>query len=238
MNEYDCQIKEENQDEINEKLLQKTLKLIPYTQPLDFLSKPENTMFTNLFHTFKFNRKHVSLKKLKESVIKALLNHKGLLCTFSKDNNEDKSFNNGIYLNYNPEVSPNIEEIKIKDDIDKKELELMFQNNLVIFKHYNSPQINIKLFYNSFHIYLFCDICHTVFDGASIGIFLILLIIFIWIKKYQMIILYIIYINIISILKNPKNIKKICYISKNILYMIKTFIPNIVPIDPKIKILK
>ena len=31
MNEYDCQIKEENQDEINEKLLQKTLKLIPYT---------------------------------------------------------------------------------------------------------------------------------------------------------------------------------------------------------------
>ena len=171
MNEYDFQIKEEDQDEINEKLLQKTLKLIPYTQPLDFLSKPENTMFTNLFHIFKLNRKHISLKKLKESIIKALLNHKGLLCTFNKDNKENGSFNNGIFLDYNPEILPNIEEIKIKDDIDKKELELIFQNNLVIFKHYNSPQINIKLFYNSFHIYLFCDICHTVFDGASIGIF-------------------------------------------------------------------
>ena len=169
--EYDSQIIEENQDEINENLLKKTLKLIPYTQPLDFLSKPENTMFTNLFHIFKLNRKHTSIEKLKESIIKALLNHKGLLCTFSKDNNEDKSFNNGIYLNYNPEILPNIEEIKIKDNIDEKELELMFQNNLVIFKHYNSPQINIKLFYNSSHIYFFCDICHTVFDGTSIGIF-------------------------------------------------------------------
>ena len=161
MIEFDNQIKEENQDEINEKLLKKVLKLIPYTQPLDFLSKPENTMFTNLFHIFKLNRKHISLQKLKESIIKALLNHKGLLCTFSKDNNEDKSFNNGIYLNYNPSILPNIEEIEIKNDIDKKELELMFQNNLVIFKHYNSPQINIKLFYNSFHIYLFSDICHN-----------------------------------------------------------------------------
>ena len=132
--EYDSQIIEENQDVINENLLKKTLKLIPYTQPLDFLSKPENTMFTNLFHIFKLNRKHTSIEKLKESIIKALLNHKGLLCTFSKDNNEDKSFNNGIYLNYNPEILPNIEEIKIKDNIDEKELELMFQNNLVIFK--------------------------------------------------------------------------------------------------------
>jgi len=169
--EYDNQIKEENQDEINENLLKKSLKLIPYSQPLDFLSKPENTMFTNLFYAFKLNRKHIPIKKLKESIIKALLNHRGLLCTFSKDNNESKSFNNGIYLNYNPETLPTIEEIEIKDDINKKELELMFQNNLVIFKHYNSPQINIKLFYNSFHIYLLCDICHTVFDGTSIGIF-------------------------------------------------------------------
>ena len=47
---YDFQIKEEHQDEINEDLLKKPLKLIPYSQPLDFLSKPENTMFTNLFY--------------------------------------------------------------------------------------------------------------------------------------------------------------------------------------------
>ena len=40
-----------------------------------------------------------------------------------------------------------------------------------MFKHYNSPQINIKVFYNTCYIYLFVDICHTVFDGASIGIF-------------------------------------------------------------------
>ena len=169
--EYDEQIKDENQNEINAKLLQQNLKLIPYTQPLDFLSKPENTMFTNLFHVFKLNANHINIIKLKESIIKALHNHKGLLCTFSKNNNDANSFNNGIYINYNPEIMPNIEEFKIRDDIDKAELEIIFQNNLVIFKHYNSPQINIKIFYNSKNIYLFFDICHTVFDGASIGIF-------------------------------------------------------------------
>ena len=40
--EYDSQIKDEHQDEINDELLKKKLKLIPYIQPLDFLSKPEN----------------------------------------------------------------------------------------------------------------------------------------------------------------------------------------------------
>ena len=39
---------------------------------------------------------------MKESIIKALYNHKGLLCTFKKEN-EIGTFNNGIYLNYNPE---------------------------------------------------------------------------------------------------------------------------------------
>ena len=168
--EYDFQIKDEKQDEINEELLKKPLKLIPYVQPLDFLSKPENTMFTNLFHIIKLNQKCISIKRLKESIKKALLNHRGLLCTFSKDN-DNNDFNNGIYLNYNPKIISDIEEIKINNDIDKKELEKIFQNNLIVFKHYDFPQINIKILYNDSHIYLFSDICHTVFDGVSIGIF-------------------------------------------------------------------
>ena len=168
---YDFQIKEEHQDEINEDLLKKPLKLIPYSQPLDFLSKPENTMFTNLFYVIELKANIVNIKKLKESIMKALNNHKGLLCTFSKDINENKTFNNGIYLNYNPDTIYNIEEIKIKDDIKKAKLEEIFQNNLVVFKHYNSSQINIKLFYNTLNIYLFSDICHTVLDGISLGIF-------------------------------------------------------------------
>ena len=72
----DFQIKEENQDELNDKFIQNKLKLIPYAQPLDFLSKPENTMFTNLFYVIKLNKKHVSIKKLKDSIIKALHHHK------------------------------------------------------------------------------------------------------------------------------------------------------------------
>ena len=84
---YDFQIKEEHQDEINEDLLKKPLKLIPYSQPLDFLSKPENTMFTNLFYVIELKANIVNIKKLKESIMKALNNHKGLLCTFCKDIN-------------------------------------------------------------------------------------------------------------------------------------------------------
>jgi len=168
--DYDYQLKDENQDKINDELIKKHLNLIPYSQPLDFLCKPEKTMFTNLFYVIKLNSNYINQKKLKESIIKALYNHKGLLCTFKKEN-EIGTFNNGIYLNYNPEEKINIEEIKIKDDINKNELEELFQNNLIVFKHYNSPQINIKLFYNSFYIYLFSDICHTVFDGASMNIF-------------------------------------------------------------------
>ena len=164
--ECDYQILDENQDEINENILKKPLKLIPYVQPLDFLSKPENTMFTNLFHIIKLSKKYISIKKLKESILIALFNHKGLLCTFSKEIDDNNGFNNGIYLNYNPEIKPIID-----DDIDKDKLENIFQKNLVIFKHFDFQQINIKLLYNSSHIYLFSDICHTVFDGVSIGIF-------------------------------------------------------------------
>ena len=144
---YDFQIKDEHQDEINDALLKKPLKLIPYSQPLDFLTKPENTMFTNLFYVIELKANIVNIKKLKESIMKALNNHKGLLCTFSKDINENKTFNNGIYLNYNPDTIYNIVEIKIKDDIKKAKLEEIFQNNLVVFKHYNSSQINIKAFF-------------------------------------------------------------------------------------------
>ena len=63
--EYDYQIKDENQDEINDNLLKNVLELIPYTQPLDFLSKPENTMFTNLFYVIKLNIKYINITKLK-----------------------------------------------------------------------------------------------------------------------------------------------------------------------------
>ena len=169
--EYDSQIKDEHQDEINDELLKKKLKLIPYIQPLDFLSKPENTMFTNLFYVIRLNYKYINIIKLKESIIKAINNHKGLFCIFTKDSNKKETFNNEIYLEYNPDTTIKIEEIKLKNDINETELEDLFQNNLKVFKHFNSSQINIKLFYNSTYIYLFLDICHTVLDGVSIGIF-------------------------------------------------------------------
>ena len=168
---YDFQIKDDHQDQINDELFKKPLKFIPYSQPIDFLSKPENTMFTNLFYVIELRMNVINIKKLKESIIKALKNHKGLLCTFIKDNNENNNFNNGIYLNYNPDALISIEEIKIKDNINKIELEEIFQNNLIVFKHFNSLQYNIKLFYNSNNIYFFSDICHTVIDGVSLGIF-------------------------------------------------------------------
>ena len=168
--EFDTQIKDINQDEINEELINKHLELIPYPQPLDFLSKPENTMFTNLFYVIKLNKQYIQIDKLKESILKSLNNHKGLLSTFILKK-EEKLFNNGIYLNYEPKNEIKIEEIKIKDNIDKTELEELFQHNLEVFKHFNSPQINIKIFYNNCDIYLFIDICHTVLDGASISVF-------------------------------------------------------------------
>ena len=167
---YDFQIKDKFQDEKNNELLQKPLKLTPYSQPIDFLSKPENTMFTNLFYIIELRKNIINIKKLKDSIIKAFRNHKGLLCTFFKDDKDNKKFNNGIYLSYNPDTIINIEEIKVKDNISKIELEETFQNNLVVFKHFNSPQFNIKLFYNSDNIYFFSDICHTVIDGVSLGI--------------------------------------------------------------------
>ena len=168
--EFDTQIKDINQDEINEELINKHIELIPYPQPLDFLSKPENTMFTNLFYVIKLNKQYIQIDKLKESILKSLNNHKGLLSTFILKK-EEKLFNNGIYLNYEPKNEIKIEEIKIKDNIEKTELEELFQHNLEVFKHFNSPQINIKIFYNNCDIYLFIDICHTVLDGASISVF-------------------------------------------------------------------
>ena len=169
--EFDSQIKDVDQDEINNELINKHLELIPYPQPLDFLSKPENTMFTNIFYVIKLNSKLIEAKKLKQSIIKSLNNHKGLLSTFIIKKEEKILFNNGIYLNYEPNNSINIDLFKIKEDINKTELEQLFQENLAVFEHFNSPQINIKIFYNNLNIYLFIDICHTVFDGASIGIF-------------------------------------------------------------------
>jgi NRPS condensation-like uncharacterized protein len=127
-------------------------------------------MFTNIFYVIKLNSKFIKIKKLKESIIKSLNNHKGLLSTFIIKN-EEKSFNNGIYLKYQPKNEIKIDEIKIKDDINSTELERLIQQNLAVFKHYNSPQINIIIFYNDINIYLLIDICHTVFDGASIGVF-------------------------------------------------------------------
>ena len=169
--EFDSQIKDVDQDEINNELINKHLELIPYPQPLDFLSKPENTMFTNIFYVIKLNSKLIEIEKLKQSIIKSLNNHKGLLSTFIIKKEEKILYNNGIYLNYEPNNSINIVQIKIKEDINKIELEQLFQENLAVFEHFNSPQINIKIFYNNLNIYLFIDICHTVFDGASIGIF-------------------------------------------------------------------
>ena len=169
--EFDSQIKDVDQEEIFNELINKHLELIPYPQPLDFLSKPENTMFTNIFYVIKINSKLIEIEKLKQSIIKSLNNHKGLLSTFIIKKEEKNLFNNGIYLNYEPNNSINIDQIKIKEDINKTELEQLFQENLAVFEHFNSPQINIKIFYNNLNIYLFIDICHTVFDGASIGIF-------------------------------------------------------------------
>ena len=51
--EFDSQIKDVDQEEIFNELINKHLELIPYPQPLDFLSKPENTMFTNIFYRIK-----------------------------------------------------------------------------------------------------------------------------------------------------------------------------------------
>ena len=169
--EFDSQIKDVDQDKIFDELINKHLELIPYPQPLDFLSKPENTMFTNIFYVIKLNSKLIEIEKLKQSIIKSLNNHKGLLSTFIIKKEEKILFNNGIYLSYEPNNSINIDLFKIKEDINKTELEQLFQENLAVFEHFNSPQINIKIFYNNLNIYLFIDICHTVFDGVSIGVF-------------------------------------------------------------------
>ena len=71
-----------------------------------------------------------------ESIIKSLNNHKGLLSTFIMKKEEKILFNNGIYLNYEPNNSINIDLFKIKEDINKTELEQLFQENLAVFEQF------------------------------------------------------------------------------------------------------
>ena len=145
-------------DKLNEIALKTKLK--PYPMVQYFLQRKEFAL-VNIFKFSKLDKEEIDVNRLLNALNKTIYNHPVLLSRFHKDEKGE------IFMEYRPDLPPEIKIIKIKDeDIPKLKDQIIHK-----FEPFDSQMVNFTLFISETSIYFYYDIFHSNFDGNSINIF-------------------------------------------------------------------
>ena len=145
-------------DRLNEIALR--TKLHPYPMVQYFLQRTKNSL-VNIFRLAKFKKEDIDVNRFKNALNKTIYNHPTLLSRYHKDENGE------IFVEYRPDLPPEIKIINIKDeDIPK-----LGENLLHIYEPFDSQMVNFTIYVSETSVYFYYDIFHSNFDGNSGAIF-------------------------------------------------------------------
>ena len=145
-------------DRLNEIALR--TKLHPYPMVQYFLQRTKNSL-VNIFRLAKFKKEDIDVNRFKNALNKTIYNHPTLLSRYHKDENGE------IFVEYRPDIPPEIKIINIKDeDIPK-----LGENLLHIYEPFDSQMVNFTIYVSETSVYFYYDIFHSNFDGNSGAIF-------------------------------------------------------------------
>ena len=147
-----------NKDKLNEIALKTTLKMYPLAQY--FLQRTQHALL-NIFKLVKIKKDDIDINLFIKALNKTIYNHPVLLSRFHKESDGE------IYIEYRPDLPPEIKIIEIKDD----DIPYLKDQLLHIYKPFNSCMVNFTLFISDTSLYFFYDIFHSNFDGNSLAIF-------------------------------------------------------------------
>ena len=157
-NGKDLQYDISEKDKLNEIALR--TKLHPYPMVQYFLQRTKNAL-VNIFRLVKFRKEDLDVSRFKNALNKTIYNHPTLLSRYHKDENGE------IFVEYRPDIPPEIKIINIKDeDISK-----LGENLLHIYEPFDSQMVNFTIYVSETSVYFYYDIFHSNIDGNSIAIF-------------------------------------------------------------------
>ena len=145
-------------DRLNEIALK--AKLIPYPMVQYFLQRKEYAL-VNIFKFAKIKKEDLDLNQLLYALNKTIYNHPVLLSRFHKNEKGE------IYMEYRPDLPPEIKIINIKDE----DIANLKDKILHKYEPFDSQMVNFTIFISNTSIYFYYDIFHSNFDGNSINIF-------------------------------------------------------------------
>lgn len=129
-------------------------------EQLDFFryqsEEPDSTMY-NLFELLRFDKAGIDLPRLAKAVESAIKNHPAL-CTVLRYNEDGE-----LIQKYDPDL-PVVVPYKT---LTEEELHRLKDTLVSPFKLLNAPLVRCRLFETEAAVYLFIEVHHLVFDGAS-----------------------------------------------------------------------
>ena len=147
-----------DKDKLNEIALKSKLRIYPLAQ---YFLKRTNYALLNIFNLIKIKKEDIDINRFILALNKTIYNHPVLLSRFYEEDDGE------IYIEYRPDLPPEIKIIKIKDE----DIPNLKDNLLHIYKPFNSSLVNFTIFLSDDYLYFFYDIFHSNFDGNSVIIF-------------------------------------------------------------------
>ncbi len=145
-------------DKLNEIALK--TKLIPYPMIQYFLQRKEYAL-VNIFKFAKIKKEDIDINQLLYALNKTIYNHPVLLSRFHKNENGE------IFMEYRPDLPPEIKIIDIKDeDVPNLKDKILHK-----YEPFDSQMVNFTIFKSDTSIYFYYDIFHSNLDGNSVNIF-------------------------------------------------------------------
>jgi len=145
-------------DKLNEIALK--TKLIPYPMIQYFLQRKEYALVNN-FKFAKIKKEDIDINQLLYALNKTIYNHPVLLSRFHKNENGE------IFMEYRPDLPPEIKIIDIKDeDVPNLKDKILHK-----YEPFDSQMVNFTIFKSDTSIYFYYDIFHSNLDGNSVNIF-------------------------------------------------------------------
>ena len=143
---------------LNEAAKREEHRLMP--EQLDFFryqsEEPDSTMY-NLFELLRFDKSGIDLARMAKAVEAAVKNHPAL-CTVLRCNEDGEQVQ---------KYDPDLPVVVPYETIAEEELHRLKDTLVSPFKLLNAPLVRCRLFETEAAVYLFIEVHHLVFDGAS-----------------------------------------------------------------------
>ena len=131
-----------DKDKLNEIALKSKLRIYPLAQ---YFLKRTNYALLNIFNLIKIKKEDIDINRFILALNKTIYNHPVLLSRFYEEDDGE------IYIEYRPDLPPEIKIIKIKDE----DIPNLKDNLLHIYKPFNSSLVNFTIFLSDDYLYFF-----------------------------------------------------------------------------------